>query len=1529
MDVQHAGPQMMPNPLLAAGGLQPGQPPNAADLAALVAERTQGRGGFRADWRAQPAQHAPQGYSLRRELLTLTDEQIDELEREGVLNDDTYGRMRYDWKEWARPQQLAPINPNWRTWLILAGRGWGKAQDSLSTPIPTPTGWTMLCDIRVGDTVFDESGRPCRVTATFDTMPKTAYRLTFSDGTAINTCDEHQWVTWTHAERKAFLRSPYEDHACFPAEWPAWRLRRLVGHSLSREVVEQALALSRAGMSARRIAKQLGVCRQSLAPHIAAGAFIKRQPRVYDDSPGPRIRTTQEIVDTLTHGKRGDTNHSIPLALPLQLPEADLPLDPYVLGYWLGDGDRSQGSFACDPLDQPSLIAQLVRCGLQPHMGCNPIVVLTYGLMTLLRRVGVLGDKHVPAIYLRGSVEQRLALLRGLMDSDGYADPSSGNVEFCNTNKRLIDAVTELARSLGQKPVVVEGRATLNGVDCGPKWRVTWTPNTNSGVPFLLRRKAAVVEAKQSRTAAQSLRNHQRMIVKAERIDPVPMRCLTVDGTHSMFLCGEGMIPTHNTRTGAEWIKAQVDRGAKRIALVARTAADARDVMLEGEALALDTPIATPDGWTTLGALKVGDALFAGDGAITRVAALSPIWTDRPCYAVATDLAAPILADARHRWVTSSRAERRKDRSTRGSTVRTTEEIAATLYKRFDMPNHEIALHGALQLPAADLPIPPYTLGAWLGDGDTRGKGQFTCHPDDAATVAEIERDGYAVTKCADRHGWYIRKLGVQLRAAGLAGNKHIPDVYLRASFEQRLALLQGLMDTDGYVSARGQCSFDNTNAALVAAVRELLLTLGLKPGRVLERDAGEFLPVFRVVFTLAAVQVVPFRLARKVARCAKRSVASRGRLVRHVDRIDSIPTRCIQVEHPDGTFLAGRDLVVTHNSGLLNLYPEHERPLYQPSKRRVTFANGAVATLFSAKEPDLLRGPQFDCAWADELASWQDPEAWSNLMFALRLGQNPQVVVTTTPRPTPLIKALLNLPSTVVDTGNSYDNIENMAPAFFDEILGRYEGTRLGRQEIYAELLDDAPGALWKREAMIDAHRIGRTDVPPLYRIVVAIDPAVSANKDSAETGIIVAGVAANGHAYVLDDVSVREATPTEWATAAVKAYKLRSADRFVAEINNGGDLVEHTIRTVLPDAPYTPVRASRGKLIRAEPVSALYEQGRVHHVGMFGELEDQLCVAGDTLVETESGPRMISTITPGMRVWTRAGLRRVTHAWQASPAAPVWRVTTAGGRTLVATSDHPIYTSNKGFCPVGKLEIGDEVVAWNSASSAPANMARSLTGMGRAGIWAKQATISTFGAAVASMSQSLKLHLVQFRQGITSTIAMATRSTTIPQTWLRLAQPTICVNTGATIPTLPRHTELLFGTSISAARCSGPNGNGPQPATWFARAVAQRINRRGCVPSSAPPRVASDSIIAVTPLPLHIPVYDLTVEGEHEFFANGVIISNCNWEPGDPSPDRLDALVWAITELLLDGDGPPEEELPIDTGLMSMTKANDWARF
>lgn len=1198
MDVQHAGPQMMPNPLLAAGGLQPGQPPNAADLAALVAERTQGRGGFRADWRAQPAQHAPQGYSLRRELLTLTDEQIDELEREGVLNDDTYGRMRYDWKEWARPQQLAPINPNWRTWLILAGRGWGKAQDSLSTPIPTPTGWTMLCDIRVGDTVFDESGRPCRVTATFDTMPKTAYRLTFSDGTAINTCDEHQWVTWTHAERKAFLRSPYEDHACFPAEWPAWRLRRLVGHSLSREVVEQALALSRAGMSARRIAKQLGVCRQSLAPHIAAGAFIKRQPRVYDDSPGPRIRTTQEIVDTLTHGKRGDTNHSIPLALPLQLPEADLPLDPYVLGYWLGDGNRSQGSFACDPLDQPSLIAQLVRCGLQPHMGCNPIVVLTYGLMTLLRRVGVLGDKHVPAIYLRGSVEQRLALLRGLMDSDGYADPSSGNVEFCNTNKRLIDAVTELARSLGQKPVVVEGRATLNGVDCGPKWRVTWTPNTNSGVPFLLRRKAAVVEAKQSRTAAQSLRNHQRMIVKAERIDPVPMRCLTVDGTHSMFLCGEGMIPTHNTRTGAEWIKAQVDRGAKRIALVARTAADARDVMLEGE-------------------------------------------------------------------------------------------------------------------------------------------------------------------------------------------------------------------------------------------------------------------------------------------------------------------------------------------SGLLNLYPEHERPLYQPSKRRVTFANGAVATLFSAKEPDLLRGPQFDCAWADELASWQDPEAWSNLMFALRLGQNPQVVVTTTPRPTPLIKALLNLPSTVVDTGNSYDNIENMAPAFFDEILGRYEGTRLGRQEIYAELLDDAPGALWKREAMIDAHRIGRTDVPPLYRIVVAIDPAVSANKDSAETGIIVAGVAANGHAYVLDDVSVREATPTEWATAAVKAYKLRSADRFVAEINNGGDLVEHTIRTVLPDAPYTPVRASRGKLIRAEPVSALYEQGRVHHVGMFGELEDQLCVAGDTLVETESGPRMISTITPGMRVWTRAGLRRVTHAWQASPAAPVWRVTTAGGRTLVATSDHPIYTSNKGFCPVGKLEIGDEVVAWNSASSAPANMARSLTGMGRAGIWAKQATISTFGAAVASMSQSLKLHLVQFRQGITSTIAMATRSTTIPQTWLRLAQPTICVNTGATIPTLPRHTELLFGTSISAARCSGPNGNGPQPATWFARAVAQRINRRGCVPSSAPPRVASDSIIAVTPLPLHIPVYDLTVEGEHEFFANGVIISNCNWEPGDPSPDRLDALVWAITELLLDGDGPPEEELPIDTGLMSMTKANDWARF
>lgn len=303
------------------------------------------------------------------------------------------------------------------------------------------------------------------------------------------------------------------------------------------------------------------------------------------------------------------------------------------------------------------------------------------------------------------------------------------------------------------------------------------------------------------------------------------------------------------------------------------------------------------------------------------------------------------------------------------------------------------------------------------------------------------------------------------------------------------------------------------------------------------------------------------------------------------------------------------RDVMVEGESGLLAVCDRYAfRPRYEPSKRKLTFPNGAIATTYSAEEPDRLRGPQHDGAWADEIAAWengQDP--WDMLQFGLRLGANPRQIATTTPRPVPVVKDLLSQRESgmvAVTSGSSYENAENLAPAFVEQIIRRYEGTRLGRQEINAELLTDTPGALWTL-ALLDETRVEKA--PHLTRIVIGVDPAASDGENAAETGIVVAGISADKQGYVLKDATIH-GSPNDWARAVVAQYERYQADRVVAEINNGGAMVEHTLRTVQRNLPITVVHASRGKLPRAEPVAALYEQGRVHHVGAHVALEDQM---------------------------------------------------------------------------------------------------------------------------------------------------------------------------------------------------------------------------------------------------------------------------------------------------------------------------------
>jgi phage terminase large subunit-like protein len=313
------------------------------------------------------------------------------------------------------------------------------------------------------------------------------------------------------------------------------------------------------------------------------------------------------------------------------------------------------------------------------------------------------------------------------------------------------------------------------------------------------------------------------------------------------------------------------------------------------------------------------------------------------------------------------------------------------------------------------------------------------------------------------------------------------------------------------------------------------------------------------------------------------------------------------------------RDIMVEGESGILNVSPPWDKPVYNSSARKITWANGSVAKLFSAEEPDRLRGPQCYKAWVDELASWRYEESWVQLKLGLRLGTNPQCIITTTPRPTKIIKEIVADPNTYVTNGTSYENRDNLAPAFFDQIIKMYEGTRLGRQELNAEILEDIEGALWT-SAMIEGNRV--QNIPELKRIVVAVDPSVTSNPDSDECGIIVAGLAEGEHAYVLDDLSGIY-SPDRWAQKCVYAYEKWEAHKLVAEVNQGGDLVENNIRTVSRNVSYKAIHAYKGKYLRAEPVAALYEQGRVHHVGQFSKLEDEL-TGWDATIDERSPNRL-----------------------------------------------------------------------------------------------------------------------------------------------------------------------------------------------------------------------------------------------------------------------------------------------------------------
>jgi phage terminase large subunit-like protein len=327
------------------------------------------------------------------------------------------------------------------------------------------------------------------------------------------------------------------------------------------------------------------------------------------------------------------------------------------------------------------------------------------------------------------------------------------------------------------------------------------------------------------------------------------------------------------------------------------------------------------------------------------------------------------------------------------------------------------------------------------------------------------------------------------------------------------------------------------------------------------------------------------------------------------------------------------RDVMIEGISGLLAVHPDDERPQWEPTRKRLQWKNGAIAQAFSAEDPESLRGPQFDAAWCDELCKWRYADAtFDMLQFGLRLGAQPRQVVTTTPRPIALLKRLIADPATAVSKMPTRDNAYNLAPTFLESMIARYAGTRLGRQELDGEIVEQIEGSLFPL-ARIEAARVA--EAPALKRIVVAIDPPASAREGANACGIVAAGTGIDDKIYVLADESAAGLSPLEWAARAVALYRRLEADRIVVEVNQGGDMVRSVIAEIDRDVPVLEVRATRAKHVRAEPVAALYEQGRVKHPGHFPALEDEMAAFGPDGLAAGRSPDRVDAL-----VWAIAAL-------------------------------------------------------------------------------------------------------------------------------------------------------------------------------------------------------------------------------------------------------------------------------------------------
>lgn len=761
-----------------------------------------------------------------------------------------------------------------------------------------------------------------------------------------------------------------------------------------------------------------------------------------------------------------------------------------------------------------------------------------------------------------------------------------------------------------------------------------------------------------------------------------------------------------------------------RVALVGERFDDVKSTMIEGEALALDTLLPTSTGYVTMGEVKVGDVVLGGDGRPCSVVAAWPVTGGRPCYEVALEGGVKIVADGHHRWLTEDCRTRHYNRrygGNRPATVVTTEEMRSTLRHYCGtaaQANHGIAV-SSVESPELDLPVDPYVLGAWLGDGKSNGAELTTA---DQAIVDWFELAGFEArlrthgnTGKAETYGFLgLRK---PLRLLGLLDNKHIPSAYLRSGEKQRLALVQGLMDTDGYVSTRGQCEFINKNHGLTEAVVDLLCGLGIKASAPRPK-LTKFGTVHWLVKFTTTLPV--FRLERKLERLPKRLRDNNYWYVQQVAPVASVPVRCITVDSPDNTYLVTRHHVRTHNTGLRGIIPRSLELAWNRSLGEFSFmipqGPGAPerrevqCSSYTSERPDQLRGPQFHIAWLDEPAKLKDADedptkqgtTFSNIMFGLRLGEHPHLIASGTPTPCKLIRHLANHPGAITTHMSSLDNREYLPQTTLDEMARLSPTSRTYRQEVLAEILEDNPDALFDQET-IDNLRLAPPspgDGRPELIKVLGYDPSVSSGENSDEAGIVLSGYtppyrmlprpAAQepAHAYVLTDLSGRM-SPTAQTERVIGCVLEEKVDALVFEQNQGVEFVltqlrqaltgmsrEHTIRelrvrkteygaikrykvavTLLDSGHHTfhiyAIHASSGKKVRAEIASMKYDSKQVHHPLEPLILLEDEMTAWNPVTSKESPNRLDALVYCLLHIFGPNTLRTATRSTVSAPGA------------------------------------------------------------------------------------------------------------------------------------------------------------------------------------------------------------------------------------------------------------------------------------